>query len=128
EALWLCVQYGVDRTTHPVALAQHDAIWTTYGVLSGACKSDVGDSIFHQVDWYRVILDEAHTIKPSRTQVAQAAFSLSSYCRWCQLVHLFRIIWKIYTVFYASCMLNHGVTGRDKCIPYASLLKADLLL
>ncbi|MCL7042959.1 hypothetical protein MKW94_004730, partial [Papaver nudicaule] len=32
---------------------------------------------------HRVVLDEAHTIKSSRTQGAQAAFSLSSYCRWC---------------------------------------------
>ncbi|KAI3915685.1 hypothetical protein MKX01_015510 [Papaver californicum] len=81
--LQLYVQYGVDRTSHPMALAQHDVVLTTYGVLAGACKSNVGDSIFHQVDWFRVVLDEAHTIKSSRTQVAQVAFSLSSYCRWC---------------------------------------------
>ncbi|KAI3960013.1 hypothetical protein MKW98_016737 [Papaver atlanticum] len=71
--LGLYVQYGVDRTTHPNALAQHDVVLTTYG----------GYSIFHQVDRFRVVLDEAHTIKSSRTQVAQAAFSLSSYCQWC---------------------------------------------
>ncbi|KAI3973072.1 hypothetical protein MKX01_019730 [Papaver californicum] len=29
----------VDRTTHPIALAQHDVVLTTYGVLAGACKS-----------------------------------------------------------------------------------------
>ncbi|KAI3991417.1 hypothetical protein MKX01_006716 [Papaver californicum] len=81
--LQLYVQYGVDRTTHPIALAQYDVVLTTYGVLTGACKSDVGDSIFHQVDWFRVVLDEAHIIKSSRTQVAQEAFSLFSYCRWC---------------------------------------------
>ncbi|CDP09997.1 unnamed protein product [Coffea canephora] len=36
-----------------------------------------------RVDWYRVVLDEAHTIKSSKTLGAQAAFKLSSYCRWC---------------------------------------------
>lgn len=40
-------------------------------------------SIYHRVDWYRVVLDEAHTIKSSKTQTAQAAFTLNSYCRWC---------------------------------------------
>ncbi|KAI3960094.1 hypothetical protein MKW98_016818 [Papaver atlanticum] len=42
--LRLCVQYGVDRTTHPIALAQHDVVLTTYGVLAAACKSD-GDTV-----------------------------------------------------------------------------------
>lgn len=46
-------------------------------------KQDVLNSVFHKVDWYRVVLDEAHTIKSFRTLSAQAAFSLSSYCRWC---------------------------------------------
>lgn len=35
------------------------------------------------IDWYRVVLNEAYTIKSSRTQGAQAAFALSSYCQWC---------------------------------------------
>ncbi|PKI44139.1 hypothetical protein CRG98_035483 [Punica granatum] len=44
---------------------------------------DGQESIFHRVEWYRVVLDEAHTIKSSKTQVAQAAFTLLSHCRWC---------------------------------------------
>ncbi|PHT58876.1 hypothetical protein CQW23_01239 [Capsicum baccatum] len=34
-------------------------------------------------DWYRVDLDEAHTIKSWKTLGAQAAFALSAHCRWC---------------------------------------------
>lgn len=30
-----------------------------------------------------MVLDEAHTIKSSKSQCAQAAFALSAYCRWC---------------------------------------------
>lgn len=44
---------------------------------------DGENSIFHKIEWYRVVLDEAHTIKASKTQGAQAAFALSSHCRWC---------------------------------------------
>ncbi|XP_027167046.1 DNA repair protein RAD5B-like [Coffea eugenioides] len=46
-------------------------------------RKDGENSIFHRVDWYRVVLDEAHTIKSSKTLGAQAAFKLSSYCMWC---------------------------------------------
>ncbi|KAK4490238.1 hypothetical protein RD792_000898 [Penstemon davidsonii] len=40
-------------------------------------------SIFHKVEWHRVVLDEAHTIKSYKSLGAQAAFGLSSYCRCC---------------------------------------------
>ncbi|XP_042030012.1 LOW QUALITY PROTEIN: DNA repair protein RAD5B-like [Salvia splendens] len=41
------------------------------------------NSIYHRVEWHRVVLDEAHTIKSSKTIAAKAAFALTSYCRWC---------------------------------------------
>jgi len=63
-------------------MAQHDVVLTTYGVLSAACKADY-NSIFHRMDWYRIVLDEAHTIKCPKTKSAQAAYRLNSECRWC---------------------------------------------
>ncbi|PRQ36459.1 putative DNA helicase chromatin remodeling SNF2 family [Rosa chinensis] len=83
ESISIFVHYGGHRTTSPKAISVHDVVLTTYGVLAAAYKSDGEDSLFHQVDWYRVVLDEAHTIKSSRTQGAQAVFTLSSHCRWC---------------------------------------------
>lgn len=35
-----------------------------------------------QVPWYRVILDEAHTIKDRSTRTAKAAFALKAQRRW----------------------------------------------
>ncbi|KAK2966284.1 hypothetical protein RJ640_018095 [Escallonia rubra] len=67
----------------PKVIAEPDIVLTTYGVLTAAYKTDGECSIFHEVDWYMVVLDETHTIKSSRTQCAQAAFKLSSHCRWC---------------------------------------------
>ncbi|XP_057957622.1 DNA repair protein RAD5B isoform X2 [Malania oleifera] len=83
ESLSIFVHYGGYRTNDPKVMAEHDVVLTTYGVLTAAYKNHGEDSIFHRVDWYRVVLDEAHTIKSSRTQGAQAAFKLSSHCRWC---------------------------------------------
>ncbi|KAI8561032.1 hypothetical protein RHMOL_Rhmol04G0304300 [Rhododendron molle] len=83
ESISTFVHYGGDRTNDPKVIAAHDVVLTTYGVLTAAYKKDGENSIFHKIEWYRVVLDEAHTIKASKTQGAQAAFALSSHCRWC---------------------------------------------
>ncbi|KAI3700742.1 hypothetical protein L2E82_45380 [Cichorium intybus] len=77
------VHYGGDRSNDPKVIAEPTVVLTTYGVLSASYKSNSENSVFNKVDWYRVVLDEAHTIKSSKSQCAQAAFALSSYCRWC---------------------------------------------
>lgn len=83
DSISVFVFFGEDRSSDPRVIAEPDVILTTYDFLTAACKNDGENSIFHRVDWYRVVLDEAHTIKPSKTLGAQAAFKLSSYCRWC---------------------------------------------
>lgn len=37
----------------------------------------------HEVDWNRIILDEAHNIKERSTNTAKAAFELKSKYKWC---------------------------------------------
>ncbi|KAK8448458.1 hypothetical protein SEVIR_7G016600v4 [Setaria viridis] len=81
-ALSVFVHYGGDKTDNLMLMAEHDVVLTTYGVLSAAYKAD-RTSIFHRMDWYRIVLDEAHTIKSPKTKGAQAAFGLNSQCRWC---------------------------------------------
>ncbi|XP_043694361.1 DNA repair protein RAD5B [Telopea speciosissima] len=77
------VHYGGDKSINPRVFSEPDVVLTTYGVLSTAYKQNPELSILHRVEWFRVVLDEAHTIKSSRTIGAQAAFALSSHCRWC---------------------------------------------
>ncbi|GJN12146.1 hypothetical protein PR202_ga30401 [Eleusine coracana subsp. coracana] len=81
-ALSVFVHYGGDKTDNLMLMAQHDVVLTTYGVLSAAYKNGYS-SIFHMMGWYRIVLDEAHTIKSPKAKVAQAAFELTSQCRWC---------------------------------------------
>ncbi|KAK8709677.1 hypothetical protein V6N13_060687 [Hibiscus sabdariffa] len=83
ETLSIFVHYGGDRTNDPRVISEHDVVLTTYGVLTAAYKSDAENSIYHRVNWYRVVLDEAHTIKSSKTVGARACFALSAHCRWC---------------------------------------------
>ncbi|XP_073046809.1 DNA repair protein RAD5B [Primulina eburnea] len=83
DSISIFVHYGGGRTDNPRVIADLDVVLTTYGVLTEAYKKDSDNSIFHRVEWHRVVLDEAHIIKSSKTLAAQAAFALSSYCRWC---------------------------------------------
>ncbi|MFQ6632546.1 hypothetical protein Gotur_010058 [Gossypium turneri] len=69
ETISIFVHYGGDRTSDPRVISEHDV--------------DAENSIYHRVDWYRVVLDEAHTIKSSKTLGARACFALSAHCRWC---------------------------------------------
>ncbi|XP_047317649.1 DNA repair protein RAD5B [Impatiens glandulifera] len=83
DTISIFVHYGGYRTNDPSIIAEYDVVLTTYGVLSASFKSEGVNSIFHRIEWQRVVLDEAHTIKSSKTQIAQATFKLSSQCRWC---------------------------------------------
>ncbi|CAN8267729.1 unnamed protein product [Cochlearia groenlandica] len=83
DTVSVLVYYGGDRTQDAKAIASHDVVLTTYGVLTSAYKHDTTNSTFHKIDWYRIVLDEAHTIKSWKTQAAKATFELSSHCRWC---------------------------------------------
>ncbi|KAI8225560.1 DNA repair protein [Colletotrichum sp. SAR 10_86] len=41
------------------------------------------ESLIHQIDFHRVILDEAHSIKVRTTMTAKACFALKTQYRWC---------------------------------------------
>nr|GMD84570.1 protein RST1 isoform X1 [Ipomoea batatas] len=82
DSISVFVHYGGDISNDPRVIAEPDVVLTTYGLLTAAYKADGGSSIFHKVDWHRIVLDEAHTIKSWRTMSARAAFTLSVHCRW----------------------------------------------
>jgi DNA repair protein RAD5 len=71
--------YGGGRRCSVEQLRAFDVILTTYGTLS----SEKEDGFLSQVNWRRIILDEAHTIKNRCSKVAQAAYRLKALCRWC---------------------------------------------
>ncbi|KAK7243060.1 hypothetical protein RIF29_37844 [Crotalaria pallida] len=83
DSISVFIHYGGGRTSNPHLLSEHDVVLTTYGVLQSAFRSDQENSIYHRVNWFRVVLDEAHHIKSHKLQTAQAVFALSSNCRWC---------------------------------------------
>ncbi|KAL3679938.1 hypothetical protein R1sor_022894 [Riccia sorocarpa] len=52
--------------------------------LAGASSSGtvVGNSVLHSVQWARIVLDEAHSIKDRRCSTAKAIFALKSTFKW----------------------------------------------
>ncbi|XP_028762400.1 DNA repair protein RAD5B [Neltuma alba] len=82
-SLSIFVHYGGDRTNDPRVISAHDVVLTTYRVLGDAYKTYGENSIYHRVNWHRVVLDEAHSIKAHKSYPAQASFTLTSHCRWC---------------------------------------------
>ncbi|WOH06344.1 hypothetical protein DCAR_0625770 [Daucus carota subsp. sativus] len=70
--------YG-DRTDDPIELTKYDLVLTTYSTLG---SEDSSESPAFKVNWWRVILDEAHIIKNANAQQTRAVNKLSAKRRW----------------------------------------------
>ncbi|KAK3491228.1 SNF2 family N-terminal domain-containing protein [Neurospora hispaniola] len=81
-ALNLILFHGQGRPKNPESLASTDVVLTTYGTLAADYKK-AGSGLLQKMDWYRVVLDEAHWIRNPPSQQFRAATSLSTSRRWC---------------------------------------------
>ncbi|KAH8882127.1 hypothetical protein GQ53DRAFT_462445 [Thozetella sp. PMI_491] len=88
HGLKVCVHHGPQRTKDPSHLARYDVVITTYQILVSEHGSSSPDPKGLQagcfgVHWFRVILDEAHSIKNRNAKATKAACALRSEYRWC---------------------------------------------
>ncbi|XP_073221698.1 DNA repair protein RAD5A isoform X2 [Cicer arietinum] len=84
-SLSIYVHYGQSRPKDAKSLAQCDVVITTYGILASDFSSENAENNggLFSIRWFRVVLDEAHTIKSSKSQVSMAASALIADNRWC---------------------------------------------
>jgi len=86
--------HGANRSVNASDLSKKDVVLTSYAVMeSGFRKQEVGfkrkgqlikeRSVLHDIEWHRIILDEAHNIKERSTNTAKGAFELKGTYRWC---------------------------------------------
>jgi SNF2 family DNA or RNA helicase len=76
-----CYYHGPDRKNYtPESLADHDLVITTYHVAANDAfdqKMPLG-----LINWFRLVLDEAHAIRSGKTKQALAVYSLEAQRRW----------------------------------------------
>ncbi|EMD93544.1 hypothetical protein COCC4DRAFT_48968 [Bipolaris maydis ATCC 48331] len=88
HALKVLVHHGPNRTKSADKLKQYDVVITTYQVLASehASCGDGPDGLkkgCFAVNWYRMMLDEAHTIKNRNAKMTKACYAVNSHYRWC---------------------------------------------
>ncbi|KAG9232327.1 SNF2 family N-terminal domain-containing protein [Amylocarpus encephaloides] len=88
HSLRVVVHHGPQRTKRFSDLKKYDVIITTYQILVSEFGNSSEDEKGIKVGcfglhWYRVILDEAHTIKNRNAKASLACCALRSEYRWC---------------------------------------------
>ncbi|XP_010514866.2 PREDICTED: putative SWI/SNF-related matrix-associated actin-dependent regulator of chromatin subfamily A member 3-like 1 [Camelina sativa] len=79
-SLRVYMYHGGERTDDVNELMKYDIVLTTYGTL--AVEESWDDSPVKKMEWLRIILDEAHTIKNANAQQSRAVSNLKASRRW----------------------------------------------
>lgn len=88
HAMRVCIHHGSQRTKRFEDLRKYDIVITTYQILvsehsSSSERADGPQAGCFGLHWYRVILDEAHTIKNRNAKATKACCALRAEYRWC---------------------------------------------
>ena len=84
---------GANKATQKSQITSVDVVLTTYSVVESAFRKQTSGfkrkgetikekSLLHSIEWGRVVLDEAHSIKDRTSSTARAVFALHSKIRW----------------------------------------------
>ena len=95
-ALSVLLYHGPGRSRSAGEVARYDVVLTTYAIVSqelGPASASSGDGVatsaagstgvLAAITWWRVVLDEAQSIKNSRSLVAASVWALLARRRWC---------------------------------------------
>jgi SWI/SNF-related matrix-associated actin-dependent regulator of chromatin subfamily A3 len=84
-ALRIAKYHGHDRVTTARELLSFDIVLTTYGTVTTEHRRSYrgGREVLYFLRWFRVVLDEAHTIRSPRTAQCKAILALYARHHWC---------------------------------------------
>jgi SNF2 family DNA or RNA helicase len=85
-ALTYHIYHGSNRIQNPLDLTKYDIVITTYGTVNAEVNGRTaksGHSPLMQLKWFRIVLDEAHTIREANTKQSKAICGLHAQRRWC---------------------------------------------
>lgn len=91
DCLRVRLHYGQQKgTVHDISARVADVVITSYGTVASefsenpeATEGNLTSSPLFFLEWRRIILDEAHTIKNRSTKWAKSCFHLRGERRWC---------------------------------------------
>ncbi|KAK5724676.1 hypothetical protein LTR15_004723 [Elasticomyces elasticus] len=89
HALRVLVHHGPSRTKSARELQKYDVVITTYQTLTSehaGSQMAISNGIrigCMGVNWYRIMLDEAHSIKNRNAKSTQACYAMNAWYRWC---------------------------------------------
>jgi len=80
------IYHGANRIKDIKKLAEYDLIITTYGSVASEfnyrSKKKHGTYPLEEINWFRIVLDEAHMIREQSTQQSKAICRLAANRRW----------------------------------------------
>jgi SNF2 family DNA or RNA helicase len=80
------VYHGASRIKDIKKLAEYDLVITTYGSVASEfnhrCKKKQGTYPLEEINWFRIVLDEAHMIREQSTLQSKAICRLAAQRRW----------------------------------------------
>ncbi|KIN08393.1 hypothetical protein OIDMADRAFT_110086 [Oidiodendron maius Zn] len=80
------IYHGASRIKDIKKLAEYDLVITTYGSVASEfnhrCKKKQGTYPLEEINWFRIVLDEAHMIREQSTQQSKAICRLAAQRRW----------------------------------------------
>ncbi|KAI9935014.1 hypothetical protein AWENTII_005436 [Aspergillus wentii] len=85
DAISYYVFHGSSRTTNVDELSKYDLVITTYSIILSELSgrgSKRGVSPLTKMNMFRIVLDEAHTIREQSAAQTQSIFKLNSHRRW----------------------------------------------
>ncbi|KAI1357569.1 SNF2 family N-terminal domain-containing protein [Xylaria arbuscula] len=80
STLRIAVFHGSNRAKTESEIADNDIVLTTYNTLVADQKSG---GLLQHIEWFRVVLDEAHYIRNNTSQQFKATCKLTATRRWC---------------------------------------------
>ncbi|KAI5784345.1 SNF2 family N-terminal domain-containing protein, partial [Pyronema domesticum] len=121
DSLKYLVYHGSNRIRDWRYLFQYDIILTTYSVVTLEWKEE--QDPLHSLDFFRVILDEAHNIRNEKTKRSQSICALSAERRWavsgtpiqndlCDIVTLFKFL-RYEPLHELNEFKRHILNGRE---------------
>ncbi|KAJ4988673.1 DNA repair and recombination protein rad5c [Stagonosporopsis vannaccii] len=113
--------HGQKRRCSLDKLRETDLVITTYHTLASDFSNDKG--LLNQIEWYRLVLDEAHIIRRQNTGLNRTVAEIHARSRWCltgtPIQNRLEDIGSLFAILRISPLHNIGAFKKAISVPFA---------